>query len=246
MASTERSTDSAPERSESAILLVDDDVELCALMTEFFRKHGYTIECVHNGRDGLAQALQERHDLIILDGMLPVLDGFEVLRQLRKRSEIPVLMLTARAQQRDRITGLDSGADDYLSKPFGPDELLARIRAVLRRCGKANLEQQDLLRVGPIELNPATRVVTRSGEAIALTEIEFRILELLMRSPGRAVSRDQIAAVLYQRECTSYERSSMDVHVSHLRKKLQRDGRQLFRTLRGVGYVLIREEERQA
>src|SRR2546422_4522809 len=128
-----------------------------------------------------------RHDLVILDGMLPILDGFEVLRQLRKRSAIPVIMLTARTQQCDRITGLDSGADDYLSKPFGPDELLARIRAVRRRYDRANLAQPGLLRVGPIELCPATRVVTRSGEAIVLTEIEFQILELLMRSPGRVV-----------------------------------------------------------
>jgi two-component system response regulator CpxR len=228
----------------STILLIDDDVELCALMTEFFRKHDYTIECVHNGRDGLAKALQERHDLVILDGMLPVLDGFEVLRQLRTRSAIPVLMLTARTQPRDRVTGLDIGADDYLSKPFGPEELLARIRAVLRRCGRQKREPKDLLRAGPIEMNPATRAVARSGELIALTEIEFRILELLMRSPGRAVSRDEIAAVLYQRECTTYERSSIDVHVSHLRKKLQRDGHPLFQTLRGVGYILTPEEEK--
>ena len=164
MVSIDRSTDSTPSRRGCAILLVDDDVELCALMREFFRKHGYTIECVHNGRDGLAQALQQRHDLVILDGMLPVLDGFEVLRQLRKRSAIPVIMLTARTQQHDRITGLDSGADDYLPKPFGPDELLARIRAVLRRYGKANRAQPELLRAGPIELNPVTGVVTRSGE----------------------------------------------------------------------------------
>ena len=225
-----------------AILLVDDDVELCALMTEFFRKHGYTIECVHNGRDGLAQALQQRHDLVILDGMLPILDGFEVLRQLRKRSPIPVIMLTARTQQSDRITGLDSGADDYLSKPFGPDELLARIRAVRRRYDRANLAQPGLLRVGTIELCPATRIVTRSGEMIVLTAIEFQILELLMRSPGRVVSREEIAAILYQRESGPYERSSMDVHVSHLRKKLERDGRSLFRTVRGFGYILTPEE----
>jgi two-component system response regulator CpxR len=241
MASKERSADSAPALAECAILLIDDDVELCALMTEFFKKHSYIIDCVHNGRDGLAQALEERHDLIILDGMLPVLDGFEVLRQLRKQSEIPVLMLTARTHQRDRITGLDTGADDYLSKPFGPDELLARIRAVLRRYGKTNVEQPQLLRAGPIELNPATRVVRRSGETIALTDIEFRILELLVRSPGRSVSRNEIAAVIYQRECTAYERSSMDVHMSHLRKKLQRDGTPLFRSVRGIGYVFTPE-----
>src|SRR6058998_1945960 len=225
MTSTDQSTDSTPSRSECAILLVDDDVELCQLMTELLRKHGHRVDCAYNGRDGLEQALQQRHDLVILDGMLPVLDGFEVLRRLRKRSAVPVIMLTARTEQRDRVTGLDSGADDYLSKPFGPDELLARIRAVRRRYDRANLAQSGLLRVGPIELCPVTRVVTRSGETVVLTEIEFQILELLMRSPGRVVSREEIAAILYQRESGPYERSSMDVHVSHLRKKLERDGR---------------------
>ena len=210
-------------------------------MTEFFRKHGYAIDCVHNGRDGLVQALQQRHDLVILDGMLPVLDGFEVLHQLRKRSTIPVIMLTARTGQRDRITGLDTGADDYISKPFAANELLARIRAVLRRYREADHGQPRLLRAGTIELDPVTKVVKQTGEVIVLTEIEFQILELLMRSPGRVVSRDEIAAVLYQREYGPYERSSMDVHMSHLRKKLERDGGPLFRSVRGIGYVLTPE-----
>jgi len=242
MTSTDQSTDSTPSRSECAILLVDDDVELCQLMMELLRKHGHKVDCAYNGRDGLEQALQQKHDLVILDGMLPVLVGFEVLRRLRKRSAVPVIMLTARTEQRDRVTGLDSGADDYVSKPFGPDELLARIRAVLRRYDQAKGAPPEVLRAGPIELHPGTRFVTLSGEAIVLTEIEFDILELLMRSAGRAVSRDEIAAVLYQQECSPYARASIDVHVSHLRKKLQRDGRPLFHTLRGVGYVLTPEE----
>src|SRR2546426_143809 len=151
MTSTDQSTDSTPSRSECAILLVDDDVELCQLMTELLRKHGHRVDCAYNGRDGLEQALQQRHDLVILDGMLPVLDGFEVLRRLRKRSAVPVIMLTARTEQRDRVTGLDSGADDYVSKPFGPDELLARIRAVLRRYDQAKGAPPEVLRAGPIE-----------------------------------------------------------------------------------------------
>src|SRR3989441_4306612 len=151
MTSTDQSTDSTPWRSECAILLVDDDVELCQLMTELLRKHGHRVDCAYNGRDGLEQALQQRHDLVILDGMLPVLDGFEVLRRLRKRSAVPVIMLTARTEQRDRVTGLDSGADDYVSKPFGPDELLARIRAVLRRYDQAKGAPPEVLRAGPIE-----------------------------------------------------------------------------------------------
>jgi two-component system response regulator CpxR len=229
--------DSAQPMEKPSILLIDDDVELCALMTEYFGVNGYLIEFVHNGRDGLARALEERHQLIILDGMLPVLDGFEVLRQLRKRTTIPVIMLTARAQERDRITGLDIGADDYLPKPFGPDELLARIRAVLRRFSNAHHSTQELLRVGEIELDPGNRAVRRSGDIISLTTVEFQILELLMRSTGRIVSRDEISVVLYQRKSTPYERS-LDVHVSHLRKKIEKNEGPLIRTIRGIGYVM--------
>ena len=229
--------DSAPLADKCAILLVDDDVELCGLMHEYFTRKGYAVECVHNGRDGLARALEEKFQIVILDGMLPVLDGFEVLRQLRKHSPVPVVMLTARTRERDRITGLDSGADDYLPKPFSPDELLARIRAVRRRYTNANLAEAEFLRAGPLELNGITRVVRSSGEVIELTEMEFQILELLMRTPGRVVKRDEIAAALYQRESTPFERS-LDVHVSHLRKKIERNGPQLIRTVRGSGYVI--------
>jgi two-component system response regulator CpxR len=230
-----------PVQGGYSILLVDDDVDLCALMTEYFARQRCTIACVHNGRDGLARALEEKYDLMILDGMLPVLDGFEVLRQLRKRSAVPVIMLTARTQEKDRITGLDSGADDYLPKPFGPDELMARIRAVMRRYGAAQQMQPELLRAGPVEIDLATQTVRCSGGTVTLTTIEFQILELLMRSAGRVVTRDEITAVLYQRESTPYERS-VDVHVSHLRKKLEQDGTPLIRTVRGTGYILTASE----
>ncbi len=233
------SADNAADRA--AILLVDDDVELCLLVREYLARSGYMVECVHSGRDGLARALTGAHDLVILDGMLPALDGLEVLRQLRRRNSIPVIMLTARTQEEDRITGLDSGADDYLPKPFSPSELSARIRAVLRRYRGANLAEPERLKCGALEVNPATRVVRLGGEEIALTEIEFQILELLMRSAGRVVSRDEISTVLYQRESTPYERG-VDVHVSHLRKKVEADGQQRIRTVRGVGYVLAAEE----
>jgi two-component system response regulator CpxR len=236
----------APRTDETgqnvSLLLVDDDAELCALMKEYFGAKCFAIECVHNGRDGLARALEERHDLVILDCMLPVLDGFEVLRQLRKRSAIPVIMLTARTQERDRIQGLDSGADDYLPKPFSPDELLARIHAVLRRYQGAMPISKKILQVGTIELDTAAGTVRRNGEPVALTSMEFQILELLMRSAGRVVSRDEISAALYQRESTPYERS-LDVHVSHLRKKIEQDGPHLIRAVRGSGYVFSLEEE---
>jgi two-component system response regulator CpxR len=230
-----------PPPSAGLLLLIDDDVELCKLMAEYFGRQSYRVECVHNGRDGLSRALEGQYDLVILDVMLPVLDGFEVLRQLRKRSSVPVIMLTARTRERDRIAGLDTGADDYLPKPFGPDELMARIRAVLRRLGRVQLAQPEVFRVGTLELNSRTRKVGRPGRTIELTEIEFDILELLVRNAGRAVTRDEITAVLYRRESTPYERS-LDVHVSHLRKKLEAEDT-LIQTVRGVGYLLASGEE---
>jgi two-component system response regulator CpxR len=226
-------------RSE-VFLLVDDDVELCKLMAEYFARQSYQLDCAHNGRDGLARALEEHYDLVILDVMLPVLDGFEVLRQLRRRSSMPVIMLTARTQERDRIMGLDTGADDYLPKPFGPDELMARIRAVLRRFGHVET-QSERLHAGPLEVNPHTREARGPCGKIELTEIEFVILELLVRNVGRAVTRDEITSALHQREATPYERS-LDVHVSHLRKKLEAQ-RASIRPIRGVGYLLLLREE---
>lgn len=228
-------------RGRSTILLIEDDVDLSAMIREYLERSDYLVECVHNGRDGLARALACEHNLIILDGMLPALDGFEVLRQLRKRNSAPVIMLTARAQEEHRITGLDSGADDYLPKPFSPGELSARIRAVLRRYRGANSLTPVSIKCGTLELNPVTRVVRQSEEEIVLTAIEFQILELLMRSAGRVVSRDEISTVLYQRESTPYERG-LDVHVSHLRKKIEANGQQVIRTVRGVGYVLAPDE----
>ena len=239
-----QNADSQTRVETCAILLVDDDVELCALMKEYFRRNGFGADCVHNGRAGLARALEGKHQIVILDGMLPTLDGFEVLRQLRKHSGIPVIMLTARTRESDRIAGLNSGADDYLPKPFSPDELLARIRAVRRRYAGATLIESELLHAGSLELNVATHSVRCAGQQIELTETEFQILELLMRNPGRAVSRAEIAAVLYQRETTPFERS-LDVHVSHLRKKIENGGPPI-RTVRGSGYVIVSEHRRRA
>jgi len=209
---------------------------LCSLMADFFSEHGFGLEAVHDGRSGLARALEGGFDVIILDVMLPVLDGFEVLAQMRRRSSIPVIMLTARIEQRDRIAGLDAGADDYLPKPFGPEELLARIRAVLRRTGHTGNTKAQIIEAGELRLNSQSREVWRGNERIDVTSIEFDILDLLARASGRIVSRDELAAALYQRESTPYERS-IDVHMSHLRKKLDRGDRTVIRTVRGVGYV---------
>jgi two-component system, OmpR family, response regulator CpxR len=234
-----RADTSAAVRS---ILLVEDDNELCSLMNDFLSPQGFRLEAVHDGRQGLARALEGDFDLVILDVMLPVLSGFELLRMIRKRSTIPVIMLTARTAQEDRITGLNAGADDYLPKPFGPEELLARIRAVLRRVGKAEMVEPQTISTGGVELNPQTREVWRQGESIEVTTIEFDILEFLMRSAGRTVSRDELTAILYQRESTPYERS-LDVHISHLRKKLEGKDRTLIHTVRGVGYLFASRME---
>jgi len=218
-----------------SILLVEDDTELTSLMTDYFAQHGFQVEAAHDGRTGLARALEGAYDLIILDVMLPVLDGFELLRQLRKRSTTPVIMLTARISQSDRVSGLNAGADDYLPKPFGPEELLARIRAVLRRTGQIEAAPSPSFTAAGIRIDPATRAVWSQDEPVEITSIEFDILEILVRAAGRTVTRDELTTVLYQRRATPYERS-LDVHISHLRKKLERDERSLIRTIRGVGY----------
>jgi two-component system response regulator CpxR len=229
-----------PGGADHAILLIDDDAELGALMAEYFLAHGYRLELAFDGREGLSVALAGRHHLVILDVMLPVLNGFEVLRQLRDRSELPVIMLTARTSQKDRIAALEGGADDYLPKPFAPGELLARVRAILRRTGHAMPVRRSAIRVGDILVNPGTREVLLRGDPVELTAIEFDILALLIRAAGRAVSRDEIATILYQRETTPYDRA-IDVHISHLRKKLGRPERPLIRTIRGVGYLFQAE-----
>lgn len=230
-------------RKAGTILLVDDDAELCALMSEFFVQSEFALEAVNDGRRGLARSLEGNFDLILLDVMLPVLDGFAVLKQLRKRSQAPVIMLTARTAQSDRIAGLEGGADDYLPKPFGPEELLARIRAVLRRSRHARGAKPEAIRAGALIINSNTRDVTLAGAPVVLTSTEFDILEFLTGSAGRVVSRDELAAMLYQREGTPYERS-LDVHISHLRKKLEGENRVAIRTVRGVGYLLSSNVDR--
>ena len=236
--------DQPEKQSALSLLLVDDDHELCAMMTEFFSQAGHRLDFVNNGRDGLAAALNGSHDLVILDVMLPALNGFEVLKQLRRRKTVPVIMLTARVEAQDRILGLDTGADDYLPKPFDPDELLARIRAVLRRAELVSTAQVPHLAIGSIRLNAATREAWAEtgsvGDPVQLTGMEFDLLEMLMRSAGRIVSREEITAALFEREATPYDRF-LDVHISHLRKKLP-NGQKLIRTVRGVGYMFTGAE----
>jgi two-component system response regulator CpxR len=175
---------------------------------------------------------------VILDVMLPVLDGFTVLRQLRRQSTVPVIMLTARAAEQDRVGGLGEGADDYLVKPFAAAELLARIRAVLRRTFQRPDPAPSVVQVGDLRVDALNRAVSFRGVPIELTPTELTILEVLMRAVGRIVSRDELTGVLYQRQTTPYERS-LDVHVSHLRRKLEDVGWNAIRTVRGQGYVCV-------
>jgi two-component system response regulator CpxR len=221
-----------------AILMVDDDEGLCELVQEFLSREGYGVTAVHDGASGLGAALEGGFVLVILDVMLPVLDGFAVLRQLRRQSNVPVIMLTARASEQDRVGGLAEGADDYLVKPFAAAELLARIRAVLRRTLQRSDLVSSVVQVGELRVDALNRAASYCGVTIELTPTEFTILEVLMRAVGRIVSRDELAGVLYQRQTTPYERS-LDVHVSHLRRKLEAVGWNAIRTVRGLGYICV-------
>jgi len=223
------------------ILLIDDDVELCALLAELLKRQGFDLQMEHDGAKGLERARSGQFDLIVLDVMLPHLDGFEVLRQLRLSSMVPVLMLTARGEDVDRIIGLELGADDYLPKPFNPRELTARIQAILRRIQAKPAGDLRRLEINGVVLDPGAREVYKDGKRVEMTTLEFDILEMLMRSAGRVVSRDALMENLYNRKATPFDRS-IDMHISHLRKKLETD-QTLFKTVRGVGYQFCRTAE---
>jgi two-component system, OmpR family, response regulator CpxR len=229
--------------AESRILLVDDDRDLVSLVEEFLRQNGFEVATAHNGPEGLKQALSGEHDLLILDVMMPGFDGFEVLRRLRTESQLPVLMLTARTESQSRIQGLDAGADDYLPKPFEPLELVARIRAILRRA-KRSADNQGTLEVSRVRIDPGSRRVFYRDEPVEVTTIEYDILEMLMRAAGRVVSRDELMQRLYQREATPFDRS-IDVHISHLRRKIDSPV-ELIRTIRGVGYQFAVDQQAES
>jgi len=227
------------------VLIIDDDVELCELVAEYLTPEGFEVEAVHNGEDGLRRALPGEHVLVVLDVMLPRMNGLDVLRQLRKQSRVPVLILTARGDDVDRIVGLEIGADDYLPKPLNPRELLARIRAILRRVKARQLGAvAERVAVGDVELDAASRVVRRSGEAVELTSVEFALLEQLLRAAGQVVTREQLAQTVLGRRFMPYDRS-IDMHISKLRKKLgeQMEGGDRIKTIRGVGYIYARPAE---
>ncbi|HXB68128.1 MAG TPA: response regulator transcription factor [Candidatus Acidoferrales bacterium] len=223
------------------ILMIDDDAELCSLLGEFLQREGYSVEFEHEGNRGLQRAAQAGVDLVLLDVMLPGIDGFEILRRLREKSKVPVIMLTARGEDVDRIVGLELGADDYLPKPFNPRELVARIRAVVRRYEPRPAAPSHRLEVNGVVLDTGTREVMANGKRLDLTTFEFDILEQLMRSAGHVLSRDALMENFYNRKATPFDRS-IDMHISHLRKKIE-NGEALIKTIRGVGYQFCRTPE---
>ena len=220
------------------ILIIDDDRELCELVSEFVEAEGFSVDAVHDGERGFRQASSSDYSLVLLDVMLPGANGFEILRRLRRQSQIPVLMLTARGDDVDRIVGLEIGADDYLPKPFNPRELVARIRAVLRRAEASLQAKPELIEVGDVVMDTGARTVHRDGAEIRLTGVEFDVLQRLLRAAGTVVSREHLMRDVLDREYSAIDRS-IDMHVSNIRRKLGSEyaGTERIKTVRGVGYV---------
>ncbi|WP_437826153.1 response regulator transcription factor [Sorangium sp. So ce1153] len=234
------------------ILVIDDDAELCELLAELLGQEGYAVESARDAISGLARAREKQFTLVVLDVMLPGLNGFEVLTRLRQSSRVPVLMLTARGEDVDRIVGLEMGADDYLPKPFNPRELVARVRALHRRASHAGdvdaaltaraAEAPQVLTVDDLEVAPAARRVRVGGEDVKLTTAEYDLLEVLVRQAGTVVSREDLARRVLGRRLAAYDRG-IDMHVSNLRRKLGPgpDGGERIKTVRNAGYILARE-----
>jgi len=221
------------------ILVVDDDVELCSLVSEYLRPEGFQVDCVHEGKTGLSRALTGDYLLTVLDVMLPGMNGFDVLRKIRDTSRAPVLLLTARGEDVDRIVGLEIGADDYLPKPFNPRELVARIRAILRRtrAQAGDTAVPDVIRVGDVELDPATRTVLHHGKPVEFTSVEFGLLHVLLREAGKVVTREALVDEVLGRKFSPFDRS-IDMHVSKIRRKLgDPDTEDHIKTIRGAGYI---------
>jgi two-component system response regulator CpxR len=217
------------------ILLADDDIELCSLLKEYLEQEGFDVRLAHNGNSALEQSRRGGFDAMVLDIMMPGRNGIEVLKELRKGSELPVVMLTARGEDLDRILGLELGADDYLPKPCNPRELVARLRAVLRR-SSPQIATGSLV-VDDLELNAGNRELLRSGTRLELTSTEFSVLQALLQKPGVVISKRDLYLSALGREPVRYDRS-VDMHVSNLRRKLGPDsaGESRIETIRGIGY----------
>lgn len=234
------------------ILLVDDDIELTELLAELLSLEGFSVNTVHNGVDALSKLESQSYDLILLDVMMPQLNGIETLKQIRQRYETPVLMLSARDDEIDRVLGLELGADDYLPKPFNDRELVARIKAILRRTVQvrpaldlADATEEDLkiFQFGGVELHPGRQQAIAKGKDLELTGTEFALLQILMKHPGQVLSRELLSLEILGKRLTPYDRA-IDMHISNLRRKLpeRTDNLPWFKTLRGRGYLLVTEQ----
>jgi DNA-binding response OmpR family regulator len=224
------------------VLIVDDDVELCRLLAERLSTEGFSLEAAHDGSRGLSRALSQEHALAILDLMLPGMNGLDLLRNLRSQSSMPVLMLTARGEDVDRILGLELGADDYLPKPFNPRELIARARAILRRSERVS-DTSDVLIVDDVRLDPAAREVLIDGIPLDITSVEFSLLEALLRNAGHVVTREHLTQTVLGHKLGTFDRV-IDVHVSNLRKKLSRvHAGERIKAIRGSGYQFVARSE---
>ncbi|WOG26547.1 response regulator [Endozoicomonas sp. 8E] len=224
------------------LLLIDDDIELCELLIEYLATEGYSVNAVHDGESGAHAALSGEYQLVLLDVTLPKLNGFEVLKKIRQTSDIPVLMLTARGDDVDRIIGLEIGADDYLPKPYNHRELVARIKAILRRGRSPGAEVGNkVLSIDDITLNLANREAKMGETLLELTATEFMVLKALIEKAGELISRDELTQIALNRRLTLYDRA-IDMHVSNVRKKIgtRPDGSPRIKTVRGAGYFYIR------
>ncbi len=222
------------------VLIIDDDEELCELVSEYLGVEGFETESVHDGETGLKRAGSGDYDLAILDVMMPKMNGFDVLRNLREVSDVPVLMLTARGDDMERIVGLEIGADDYLPKPFNPRELVARLRAILRRVSLENDSQPgpEKVQVDDLEISSSSRSAKLGGKEVVLTSVEFDLLRALARDAGKIVKKEDLSENVLERSLSPYDRS-LDMHISNLRKKLglRGDGSERIKTVRSVGYI---------
>lgn len=228
----------------SQIFLIDDDIELCRMLAEYLTAEGFRPEMAHDGEEGVRLSLLKKFDVIILDIMLPKLNGLDVLRKIRSNSQVPIIMLTAKGDDINRIVGLELGADDYLSKPFNPRELVARLRAILRRTHSSELRTSsgpnEIVKMGDIQLRPGERTAEWRGKMLDLTSTEYSLLETLVRNAGKVVSKTDLSIQALGRAQERYDRS-VDVHISNLRQKLGTltDGRSPIQTVRNIGYQFI-------
>lgn len=221
------------------ILIIDDDEELCELVSEYLTVEGFEVASVNDGESGLERALTGEYDMVILDVMLPKMNGFDVLRNLRQESKLPVIMLTARGDDMERIVGLEIGADDYLPKPFNPRELAARLRAILRRSTVAESGAgNEVIEVDGVRLSPGSRSASLDGTELNLTSVEFGLLHELLKEAGKVVKKEDLSERVLERKLSPYDRS-LDMHISNLRKKLgpRSDGGDRIKTIRSVGYI---------